>query len=347
MPAALLIPIALAAYYAVVWAVRGREPRSGAIVARYEPPAGVTAAAARFVRRGYSDGNSLAAVLVSMAVKGAISITPGAGEWVVASVAPRAGAPASQDALRRTSSQYPQLAPEEKRVFDLMFSWGDPVRFHGFEQQRASVLVSDIESSLREQYEKRIYIRNGAWIAGGIFGSFAALMVLAAQLPGQGTMFMSLWLFWFMLGLVTLAVLRLGQSLKDIARRRVSWKLAASTLISTPVIFAVPLLVAWFLAKQTSREFVGALLASLVLHAVAVPLLKRRSREGRELLDSLEGYRQYLASVDAEPLRQLNRPGSAAELMNSALAYAIALDVNERWGERLAGAFGAAAVAVG
>lgn len=343
----LAIPIVLAVYYAVVWVVRGRDPKAGTPVVRYEPPQGITPAAARFARVGFSDGKTLAAVLVSMAVKSAISITPEQDEWVVASVAPAKDAPVSNDALRRTANQYPQLAPEEKRVFDLMIQWGDPVRFRGFEQQRASVLVNDIEASLRQQYEKRFYVRNGAWIAGGIVASFAALMVIAVQLPGNGTAFMALWLYWFLLGLMMIAVLRLGQAFADILRRRVSWKMAASTLISTPIFFGIPLTIAWVVAKQSSKEFVAALLLTLALHAASLPLLKRRSQECRQLLDELTGYAQFLTSVGTAHLRQFNTPGRPPELMNEALAYAIALDVSERWGERFAGAFAAATVAVG
>jgi hypothetical protein len=342
-----VIPMAVAVYYAVVWAVRGRDLKPGVAVTRYEPPKNVTPAAARFARVGYSDGKTLAAALVSMAVKRAITISPENDEWVVASAAPAAGAPEATDALRRTSSQYPQLAPEERRMFDLIFGWGDPVRFKGFEQQRASVLVNDIESSMRDQYEKRFYVRNGKWIAGGIFASFAALMGASARMPGDGTTFMALWLFWFMLGLMMIAVLRLGQAFADIVRGRVSWKMAASTLVSTPLFFSIPLLVAWKVAQQSSRELVLALLLSVALHALSLPLLKRRSRECRQLLDELDGYRHFLASVDAAQLQQFNVPGRPAELMNEPLAYAIALDIDERWGERFAGAFAAATVAVG
>lgn len=341
------VPITLIVYYAVVWAVRGRDPKAGTPVVRYAPPQGITPAAARFARLGSSDGNMLATVLVSMAAKGAIAITPRGGEWVVASVAPSKDAPASSDALRRTSTQYPQLSPEEKRVFDLMLQWGDPVSFQGFEQKRASVLVNDIEAALREQYEKKLYVRNGAWLAGGIFVSLAALMTAAAFMPSDMAMFMTLWLFWFTFGLMAIAVLRLGQAFKDIARRRVSWKMTANTLISTPLLFSLPLFVAWKMSAEISREFVVALLASVTVNAFAIPLLKRRSAACRQLLDELEGYRNFLVSVDAAQLQQINAAGKPAELMNEALAYAIALDVREAWGDHFAGAFAAATVAIG
>ena len=349
MPGAFIsaIPIALIVYYALVWAVRGRDPRAGTPVVRYAAPQGITPAAARFARQGSSDGKMLAAVLVSMAAKGAITITPHGDEWVVASVAPSKDAPASSDSLRRTSAQYPQLAPEEKRVFDLMFQWGDPASFQGFEQKRASVLVNDIEASLREQYEKQLYVRNGAWLAGGIFGSFAILITLAAFMPSDTAMFMTLWLFWFTFGLMAIAVLRLGQAFKDIARHRVSGRMAANTLIFTPLLFSVPLFVAWKMSAETSRDFVVALLASVTVNAFAIPLLNRRSAACQQLVDELNGYAQFLASVDAAQLQQINAAGKPAELMNEALAYAIALDVREAWGDHFAGAFAAATVAIG
>ena len=62
MPSAILLaPIILLAYYLIAWVLVGREPKPAAIVARYNPPEGVSPAGARYVVKQRSDDKSLAA----------------------------------------------------------------------------------------------------------------------------------------------------------------------------------------------------------------------------------------------------------------------------------------------
>ncbi|HEX5433082.1 MAG TPA: hypothetical protein VFY05_02500, partial [Candidatus Angelobacter sp.] len=72
----LIFPAVLLAYYALCWAIAGKDPKIENVAPQYEPPAGVSPGVARYIITGGSDGTTLAAVLANLAAEGVISIQP-------------------------------------------------------------------------------------------------------------------------------------------------------------------------------------------------------------------------------------------------------------------------------
>ena len=67
----------LLAYYLFVWIKAGRDPAQGTIVARYAPPEGFSPAGSRYVTKMGFDDTVFTAAIVSMAVKGFLTIKQG------------------------------------------------------------------------------------------------------------------------------------------------------------------------------------------------------------------------------------------------------------------------------
>ena len=92
---------------------------------------------------------------------------------------------------------------------------------------------------------------------------------------------------------------------------------------------------------------IGAL--AIVLHVLFLFLLKAPTREGRKLLDEIEGLRLYLGVADRDELSALRGPADAPMLdaarYQTLLPHALALDVEEAWTRHFTAAVGAAAVA--
>ena len=59
----------------------------------------------------------------------------------------------------------------------------------------------------------------------------------------------------------------------------------------------------------------------------------------RATLDALEGFRQFLVSVEQDRIHRLNESASKPVAEVQYLPYAIALEVREAWGDHLAEAF--------
>ena len=77
----LAAPLALCLYYFLAWLAIGRSPKPGTIVVRYEPPAGISPAAARYLITTGSDGRTLAAVIAALAARDCLSVEPHDGMY--------------------------------------------------------------------------------------------------------------------------------------------------------------------------------------------------------------------------------------------------------------------------
>ncbi|KAA3628153.1 MAG: DUF2207 domain-containing protein [Proteobacteria bacterium] len=92
-------------FYLSIWHRYGRDPESGVIIPRYEPPEGYSPASTRFVQRMGYDHKTFAAALVNLAVKGLVEIHEKGKDFV----------------LLRTSKEADDLAPGEKALIRALF----------------------------------------------------------------------------------------------------------------------------------------------------------------------------------------------------------------------------------
>lgn len=83
------------------------------------------------------------------------------------------------------------------------------------------------------------------------------------------------------------------------------------------------------LAQGVSPAFAMMLAALALVNLIWAPLLKRVTQEGRATLDALEGFRQFLVSVEQDRLHRLNESASNPTAEVDYLPYAIALEVRE------------------
>ena len=87
-----------------------------------------------------------------------------------------------------------------------------------------------------------------------------------------------------------------------------------------------------------------ALLLCVLLNNIFIVLMRAPTPEGRAALEHLAGFREFLVRVEQDQLDRVNSPQQKAGLMNRFLPYAIALNVREGWGDRMAAAFSDAIV---
>jgi hypothetical protein len=102
--------------------------------------------------------------------------------------------------------------------------------------------------------------------------------------------------------------------------------------------------VIYFAALPQSHGFVLALLLSVLLNSVFFVIMRAPTPRGLLILQQLAGFREFLLRVEQDPLDRVNTPEQRAELMNRFLPYAIALNVREGWGDKMASAFSDAIV---
>ncbi len=110
---------------------------------------------------------------------------------------------------------------------------------------------------------------------------------------------------------------------------------------------ALPFIVANVFVFLQFAEFV-TLPATLVLGAVLLvdaafyDLLKAPTRLGRRVMDRIEGFKLYLSVAEKDRMNFHNPPERTPELFEKFLPYALALGVEQAWGEQFAGVLAAA-----
>ena len=77
----------------------------------------------------------------------------------------------------------------------------------------------------------------------------------------------------------------------------------------------------------------------VILHFVFAWLLRAPSIEGRRLMDKVEGFKMYLEVAEKDEMNLRNPPQKTPELFEKYLPYAIALGVEQAWGDKFASVF--------
>jgi hypothetical protein len=206
----------------------------------------------------------------------------------------------------------------------------------------ASAIKNHIDA-LQDTFRKNlqgVYFRQNFRYAGiGVFATFAWGLFIAATLEASSSMFITFWLLMF----TSIAGLVIGGMWTSKPTRPSAKQRVARVLV--PVFFfGLPGAMIYFAALPQSHGFVLALLLSVLLNSIFFVIMRAPTPRGLIILQQLAGFREFLMRVEQDPLDRVNTPEQRAELMNRFLPYAIALNVREGWGDKMASAFSDAIV---
>jgi uncharacterized membrane protein YgcG len=317
----------LMAYYLLAWVMVGRDPESGVVITRYEPPIGLSPGSSRFVERMGYDHKTFAAALVNLAVKGLIEITEDGKEYT----------------LTRTSRTPDNLAAGEKAILKHLFRnlKGTSITLERSKHKTIRKALKAHEAALLRNSEKLYFLRNRGWLVPGIVFSLLIYGGVIYGLPNMDLkmtgLFLSVWLtFW------TFGVFSLGKKVWH------AWRTLSSPLDTIGAVFitcfslpffAAEVAVIGVLGSQVSVTLPTILLSAIAINLAFHHLLKAPTRAGRRLLDELEGFRQFLDVAEREEMNFRNPPEKTPELFERYLPYALALGVEQHWMEGFASLF--------
>ncbi|MCZ6764900.1 MAG: DUF2207 domain-containing protein, partial [Alphaproteobacteria bacterium] len=327
--AALVGLLLLLVYYLSVWARVGRDPQGGPITAVYAPPTGISPAASRYLARMGYDQKAFTAAILSMAVKGFLTISEGR----------------KYHRLIKTGAK-PALSRGEHAVAAALFKGGrDELVLSRRNRARIVKALKGLKKALRTEFEKTYFVTNRKYFYVGI--AVTALMVpfFAVATPQVAIAgFMVVWLSGWSVGVYFL-----------IRKAVCGWQEVASgqgdavDLISAifTTIFAAPfvgaeLVVLGLIASIISVPAAVALGGIFAANFIFYHLLKAPTRLGRDALDRIEGFKLYLSVAEKDRMEFHNPPDATPELFERYLPYALALDVDHEWSERFASLLAAA-----
>jgi uncharacterized membrane protein len=81
------------------------------------------------------------------------------------------------------------------------------------------------------------------------------------------------------------------------------------------------------------------IVAILGINMLFAWLIKAPTLHGRKIMDEIEGFKMYLSIAEKERLNLLNPPERTPELFEKFLPYAIALGVENKWGNQFTSVF--------
>jgi uncharacterized membrane protein YgcG len=193
--------LALLGYYVWIWLRVGRDPPQGVVMPRYRPPEGESPASMRFLRRMGYDNRCFAAAVLSLAVKGYLSIEREGGVL---------GLGRKYALFRREGSSTP-LSPDETALLPALFPGTDHLALEDGNHVRISAARAAHRRALESKYSKGFFQINGGWHLLGVALSLAAC-ALAIALPAAAGGFGLEWFVvtpggWVAAGTLVLALL--------------------------------------------------------------------------------------------------------------------------------------------
>jgi uncharacterized membrane protein YgcG len=314
-------------FYLSVWRRVGRDPQSGVIIPQYDPPAGFSPGAARYISRMGHDHKTFATALVSLAVKGYLTLSQEGSTYTA----------------RRTEQPIGNnLGPGEKALLKSLFK-GLKTQTVPFKQKNHARIKASIDANraaLKNNYDKVYFMTNSLWLIPGILITLAVLMVSLLLLPGEDAataIFMTVWLSGW-----SVAVLFLGRTAYD-AWRNADSVLGYGSAIGSSL-FALPFCIGELvgigvLASVTSFTMLALILSLIAVNVMFYQWLKAPTLAGRAVLDKLEGLKLYMEVAEKDLLQFKHPPNKTPELFERLFPYALALDVEQPWADRFSAVF--------
>jgi hypothetical protein len=315
--------VVLLLYYLIAWSRVGRDPEKGPLVPRYEPPAGLSPAAARYLTRMGLDQKTFAAALIAMAVKGHLTIGEADGEYT----------------LTKGAGTAP-LEPEEKAAAERLFAGVGAVPLVQSNHKVVGEALSALRGSLRRRMEKVHFVTNRRYLVPGVLISLLAVVGgIVTHRPSRVAEagFMLLWLSIWSLGVAVLLtrVVQLWRAALS-GRGRLSGSITQAVFAT---LFALPFVLGELVGLALFGHLLSPAMAVIFAAVAGTNLLFHRllaapTRAGRTLIDAIDGFREFLSAVEGDRLDTLYPAGRTPELFERYLPWALALDVEQRWTER-------------
>ncbi len=336
---AILGSLGVAFYYLRAWWKVGRGPRAGTVVPIFAPPEGLSAAATRFVTRMGMDNRAFSAAMVDLGVRGKLHITQEDGGWLSKGTTTLSRAELPRPGFDTT------LPEPERAMCERLFAGGQSLELKQTNHATLQAARTALEKALAAHYEGTMFVKNREWALYGLF--LILLTVLASAAVALFFTAIYTWQVKFGLPVGAMVLLVAAWKLKGAGRTgpRVNAKgclrMVATGLLIFAGVGAAGMTIAAALPIDTPAVLLP--LITLPLAITAFWWIYAPTPAGRQVMDRIAGFKQYLSITEESRLDAMHPPEKTPELFERYLPYAIALDVENRWAERFAGVLAAAA----
>jgi hypothetical protein len=318
------------AYYLLAWLLIGRDPPRGTIIPLFGPPPGMSAAAVRYIAEMGFDDRVFAAAIVGLGVNGRLRLIDRGGN----------------KELRQVKGDRP-IDAAEAAVEDKLFDRRSKVSLKNSEHEVIGDARAALHRTLKRMYLGSLFYNHFLWSSFGLAVSVVVTVLIALSYSdsyGNSAGGILAGMF------IPPIPIMIGVGLV-----RTGWRLGGGgaggpRLAVGMIVIAVAAAVGLGLLVNNAGlgpailpAMVPSVLAALVAHGFS--WLQAPTREGRAVMDQIEGFKLYLGVAEEDRLQALNPPEKTPELFERFLPYAIALNVENAWANRFTAVLAAAGVA--
>ena len=328
VPVAILGLVMVLGFYGRAWQRVGRDPPRGLIIPLFAPPAGMSAAAVRYVDKLCFDQRCFTAAIIDVGVNGHLKIT---GD--------------KPPVLEHRPGGKP-MPPAESAMLGKLFSGKkSSLALSQTNHETLSSAKTALSNALEKAYLGKLFTNNFGWSGLGLVLAVGLIVLIIASLiishaPDQAG--------GLVVGIIVPLVFVMGGAglvYSGFQRYPISWwRIILGTLVvAFFVVIGVIIMIGsgrgWVELIPGLGAYAAAAVAGFGFYWLQAP-----SVEGRKIMDQIEGFREYLGVAEEERLNALNPPDKTPELFERFLPYAVALDVENAWANRFAGVLAAAGV---
>jgi len=323
---AVTVGIAVSTYYIITWMIL-RKGRGGVpTIPLYDPPRRLSPAMLRYIWKECFDDRTFWAGILSLVAKGLASLHSEDGIALIRA--------------KPLPDTHENLPKEEKILFDQLVrghTRGDfPIDML---TPKTRMAVSDMAESLRRDALGRWFTENRVYLMGGAVLSAVGLSLVAGPRNTEEWAALAYSIALTAPGAYYLLPISFrAWDVLSAARESLNWRLVRREM----------LLIAMLLPCLASMVAAGVIVGvTFGWHVVAVALylaalgaffsqwIKAPTPEGRRVLTEIEGFRLFLKSVEQLPMQRTDEPTDHVGVYEKYLPYAVALEVEQAWGDRL------------
>ena len=301
--------------YYLLWRKYGRDPEMPLVVPTFHVPMDWSPAVLRYFYKKYYDDKATAAALINMGVKRAVKIT-----------SPEEERKAYQfDKLNEATGK---LAAEEQVLFDKLLGKRDSIKTT---ETNAGTFVKAreaFEKNIKEQVNIKDYYKSNLSVA--IWTSVLSVLGLVAYFIIVGDPHYIA--FFLMLPFIAIGIGLLIGGVKKFKKSAIGagFIMVFIGLLAT----AMPLIVAIVILKSASWVSVAVLVIMAAMYMIFIRTITAFTPAGIQIQSQIEGFKLYMSTAEEHRLNLLNPPELTPQVFEKFLPYAIALDLENAWGQK-------------
>lgn len=316
---AALCGLILCVFLLIRWHQVGRDPQRGTVIPLFSPPEGLSPAACQFILEHKLHPAALTAAITNLAVKGYLEIQETEQHGVYT--------------LIRTGKSA-RLSPGEQALANHLFTITDTLTIGRQHNPAMVAAYKAFRAKLLHEYGKQNFQHNlGSFITACLLAvaGFILLILLTNSIDAAGA-----GIFAAGLGAALISSIRFFLARKERLSRFQQGVQGLLSLLPVAVLLiilnAAPHALGFL--NFNAKAIVLYCLGSGALLSLFQWLLKAPTVLGRQLMDQIEGFKLYLQVAEQDLLNFQHPPEKTPELFERYLPYAIALGVENAWGEK-------------